>query len=531
MRLRTILPLLLTLLAVGVILVLAVRGLPGNPSIASLKTSAWSWDGPLELSPERGRVTLLYSLIENHSLHFTPEVARLAIPDLAILPTGEYVSLFSPGPSFLAVPGYLLGKHFGASIFGAYLTSAFFAFLNFWLIRSIAQRLGARSLGATLGALTFLFATPAFAYAANLYQHHMSVFLLLVSFWALLRFQGVLSLGIVWVACSLSVVIDNPNVFLMFPLGIFSLGRLWAVLSTARAGKPLVVSSLQVLAALVFFVLPVVFLGWYNLKANGSPFQLPGTLRSVVDIGDDGKPRASTYEAQVLTAEQRAQAHQSGNTEKSAVGFFETRNLYNGFYIHLLSPDRGVLAYAPVVLIGFFGFVVLYRRRAPLLPLLVASLGVNILLYSMWGDPWGGWAFGSRYLIPSYAILSIGIGVALTSVVWQRLILLAFLPLFLYSAGVNSLGAITTSTNPPKVQVLSLEKQSGHEEKYTFLRNWEYLNGKYQSVGVKAFVYQAWAKQWMTPRLYFILLVSLVDLVALTYWGVLAWATFKPKSA
>jgi hypothetical protein len=121
----------------------------------------------------------------------------------------------------------------------------------------------------------------------------------------------------------------------------------------------------------------------------------------------------------------------------------------------------------------------------------------------MWGDPWGGWAFGSRYLIPTYALLAIGVAHALSRWRHSLMALLVFVPLFIFSLWVNTLGAVTSLANPPEVQVLSLEKQSGHEQKYTFMRNWEFLNGKYEPViGSKAFIYQVWGKKVMTARAY-----------------------------
>jgi hypothetical protein len=112
----------------------------------------------------------------------------------------------------------------------------------------------------------------------------------------------------------------------------------------------------------------------------------------------------------------------------------------------------------------------------------------------MWGDPWGGWAFGSRYLIPTYALLAFGLAFALSRWRYRLVILLLFVPLFTFSLWVNTLGAVTSLANPPEVQVLSLEKQSGHEQKYTFMRNWEFLNGKYEPM--------MWAKEKMSARAY-----------------------------
>lgn len=495
------------------ILVLSVKGFAGNPSAVELSSRAWSFDGPLELSPERGRFALLYSIVEDHSPKFSLAVARLAVPDLAITAAGEYVSLFAPAVSFLVAPGYLVGKALGAAQVGAFAAIALFALLNFLLIRSIAMRLGAESRAALMGALTFALATPALPYAGTLYQHHISVFLLLVALWVLVSFRNVWSLGVVWFACALSVVVDNPNLFLMFPIGIYALMRFSEIVRQAGGVKERVTKGVVGIITLLAFLPPVAFFAWYNQAAYGNPFQLPGTLQGVDEIGPDGKPvKVNTYEQEVLTAKQLASLREGGSKEKSALGFFKTRNLYEGFYIHFLSPDRGVLAFAPVVLIGIVGLGLLYRRDRRMTGILVSCIGANVLLYSMWGDPQGGWAFGSRYLIPTYALLAIGIGLALSRWRFYLVVLAIFIPLFTHSLWVNSLGAVTSIANPPKAEVLALEKQSRQVQKYTYERNEDFLGG---SLGSKSFVYQAWAKHSMSARTYHAIVFGLGLAIAL----------------
>jgi hypothetical protein len=481
-------------------LALVVKGFAGTPSATELSASSWSIGGPLELSPERGRLALLYSIVEDHSLKFSLPVARLAVPDLAMTSAGEYVSLFAPAVSFIAAPGYIIGKMLGASQVGAYAVVALFALLNFFLIRSIALRLGAEAWAALVGALTFSIATPAFAYAGTLYQHHISTTLLLLSLWILVRFRNIWSLAFVWFSCSLSVVVDNPNLFLMFPVGIYSLMRLGELILERKETKEKLIKSAIGLATFLALVPPMIFFGWYNLNAYGNVLQLPGTLQGVDEIGPDGKPvKENAYEKQTLTADQLASLRQGGSKEKSALGFFKTRNLYEGFYIHFLSPDRGIVSFTPVVLIGIIGFMLLYRRERRMTGLLIACIGANVLLYSMWGDPQGGWAFGSRYLIPTYALLAIGIAMALSKWRYSLAVLAIFLPLFVHSLWVNSLGAVTSIANPPKTEILSLEKQSGRVQKYTYERNEDFLDNQ---TGSKTFVYQNWAKQMVTAREY-----------------------------
>lgn len=483
-----------------IIFALSLRGLPGNPTSGDLNTAEWRKGGPLELSPERGRFALLYSVIEDHSFFFSLPVARSVTPDLGLTPDGRYASLFAPTVSLLVAPGYLLGKWLGASQVGAFSMIALFALLNAWLVRSIALRLGARPLAASLGSLAFLFGTPAFAYGTTLYQHHITVFLLLVSLLLLLHSSGWRSLVGIWFCVSLSVSVDNPNFFLLAPIGVLAVSRIMFVSIGEKIRvmfRPVLVASLLVL------VVPLVGFLWYNSTVNGGALKLSGMLPAVTELSADGQAISRDLEAASIDGV-------NGNEAKSAVGFFKTRDLLQGLLTHLVSSDRGVIFYAPVILFGVFGLVFLARRQDKygVANVLIATVMINLLLYSMWGDPWGGWAFGSRYLIPSYAVLGIGIGIALTE--WRKnlFFLGAFFVVLAYSMSVNTLGAITSNANPPEHEVLALEALSGKVEKYTAERNWDYLHES----GSKSFLYRAWAHRYVSAEQY--------------YWGIVVLLVF-----
>ncbi len=201
----------------------------------------------------------------------------------------------------------------------------------------------------------------------------------------------------------------------------------------------------------------------------------------------------------------------SPKKEKTAVGSLKTRNLTNGFYIHFLSPDRGIINYAPIVLFGILGLAYLYRKKYYYANLIVAIIGFNVLLYSMWGDPYGGWSFGSRYLIPTYAMLGIGIGIFLTHWKKNTAVLIIFFAVFIYSARVNTLGALTSNTNPPRVEVLALEQLTHKEQKYTYERNQQYLEEK----GSKSFVFQAYLKNKISAQEYYRIVSGLIIAVSL----------------
>lgn len=498
---KTVQPFLLFFFC-AIILATSLRGIAGNPTSAVINQPEWKENGPFELSPERGRFALALSIIENNSFFYSLPIARFATPDLGFK-NGNYVSLFAPGVSFLILPGFWVGNILGAGQVGAYSVIALFALLNVLILRNIAIKLGANSIAATLGSLIFIFATPAFAYGVNLYQHHISTFLILLSLYLLIAKKGFTPLIIIWFLFAASIPVDYPNLVLMAPIAIASLGKFFLLTKKERSInitiKPLYVFSF------IGIILPLVFFMWFNFYSYGNSFQISGTVKRVEAMDQNGKP----IKPQGADKNYIDPLSGSAKQKKTFIGFFDTRDMLNGFYIHFVSPDRGIIYYAPVVLFGIAGILLAYKRKVKAFSLLVSIIGANVLLYSMWGDPWGGWAFGSRYLIPSYAILSIFIALLLTY--WKRkvIFLIPFLLIAFYSIAVNTLGAITTSALPPQVQVLSLEKLSGIVQRYTYQRNWDLLvAGK-----SKSFVYQTFLTDYISPLQFYQILTVLICIV------------------
>ena len=204
---------------------------------------------------------------------------------------GKYVSLFNPGVSFLIIPGYIAGKYFGVGQLGSFAIIAIFALLNIALIRAIAIKLGTPSLAASLGALAFAFATPAFAYSVSLYQHHISTFLLLLAIYAVIRWNNLWSVSLVWFLSALALVVDNPNVFFMLPIAIFALGKIIFINQEQDNFK----INFKIFSPLTFaaIIFPAIFFMWFNYESYGNTFQLPGTVKSVQEIDEQGNPTIS----------------------------------------------------------------------------------------------------------------------------------------------------------------------------------------------------------------------------------------------
>ncbi|MFC1722358.1 hypothetical protein ACFL0C_01775 [Patescibacteria group bacterium] len=494
------------LLSIVILFVLAIntRGKLGNPEITRVTNySLWGeyHGAAYENSSARSRYALIYSLVDDKSFHFSEALARFSTPEVATF-DGKYVSLFAPGTSLLAIPGYIIGKSVDMAQVGSYLTISLFAFMNFILIVKISKKLGATSTSSILGALAFLFATPAFGYALSLHQHHITTFMILLSLYALLSFRDFWALVLVWFLCVFSIIVDYPNFFLMFPLGIYALGKIFII----KSGPKLFEFKIRFLYFFSFLImlLPIGLFLWFNARSYDSPLRLSGTLPRVESF--DENYADNTDKAVILEGV-------ADPEKKDSIGFFQTRALLNGFYIHFISPDRGVLFYAPVALLGILGFSYVNRKNQKYFALLLSLLGVNILLYSMWGDPWGGWAFGSRYLIPSYAILSVFIGVALAKAKKYNILILIFSVLTAYSIYINTLGALTTTNMPPKIEVLSLEEQTQRVQHYDYKRNVEFLNNDV----VNTVGYRDFAEGKITPWNYFYAVYfSIMSVLAIT---------------
>ncbi len=513
----------LLILFCAVVLALSLRGIAGNPTSAVINQPYWKENGPFELSPERGRFALALSIIENNSFFYSLPIARFATPDLGFK-DGNYVSLFAPGVSFLILPGFWFGNILGAGQVGAYSVIPLFALLNVLLLRNIAIKLGAHPLAAMLGSLIFIFATPAFAYGVNLYQHHVSTFLILFALFLLISRKGFISLALIWFLLAASIPVDYPNLVLMAPIAIAALGK-FVLVTRKEKSTNLTIKFLYVFSFLGV-VLPLVFFMWFNFRSYGNTFQLSGTVPGVNAIDQNGKPTVP----QGFDVNNADSLLNPSRQKKSAIRFFQPREILDGFYIHFVSPDRGIIYYAPVVLFGIAGILLAIKKKVKNISVLVGIIGANILLYSMWGDPWGGWAFGSRYLIPSYAILSIFIALLLTY--WKRKIifLLVFLPVAFYSIAVSTLGAITTSALPPQVQVLNLEKISGVVQKYTYERNWDFL----MAGNSKSFVYQTYLADYLSPLVFYQILTASIFIVfgsMIFYYALTARRKGEPSDA
>lgn len=476
------------------VLSLVVEGKKGNIQLENYDKSYWVDNGPFEL--QRGRFILTYSVLEDHSTKFSPDISGFALPDLGYS-NGDYVSIFAPGTAYLAMPGYLIGKSFGLPQVGSYFTITMFAFLNCVLVYLITKKLGVNSIASLISAMIFLFATPAFSYATVLYQHHITTFLMLLGILPLIKSKvNIVDLSLVFILIAISVVVDYPNAIIFMPLGLLAISKFIDVKNKKNFIKLKVKPFLSF--SMISIIPVVLLLLLYNKVTYGNYFQFAGTVKDVVEVRD-GEPLFETD----MNEDVSMKTH--NNETKTAVGFFKTRNLINGLYTHVLSPDRGIIIYCPILLFSFLGGYILFKKKDRYLWFFISTVGLNLVLYSLWGDPWGGWGFGSRYLIPAYSLMSILIGFSFTKIKRSKFTQIIFVSILFYSLVVNTLGAVTSKANVPRVEAEALSVISGIDQKYTFERNVDLLNeGK-----LKSFVYYNYLSQKISAWEYYLFVLGI----------------------
>jgi len=472
----------LIVIFISFIFILTIKGNYGNPTPGDIYDNQRFMGQPFELSPERGRYALTMSLARDNSFFLKQDIARIVTPDLAFY-KGKYTLLVSPGLSFLGVPFYLLGAGFNLAQVFTFGMPAFFAVLNFLLILKICEQLKISFRGAILGGLSYLFATTSFAYSVSYYQHQITAFLLLAAAALLFSEKHVLRFGMAAFLTGFSFWIDSQNPIFFIPLVFYAIQKVLKI-QKDNAYTRIFVNVKYLFAAIGL----VIALGGYSLYSFGvfnRPFQLSGTLTSIRDFDKNNAPIIKTL-----------------STQKDTSRFFNTRRMAHGFATLVFNQDRGTIYYAPIILIGILGVSQLTKKKYDESVALLGTILFILVLYTMWGDPYGGWAFGPRYLVPLFALACIYIGQTVDlfrEKVWFKIV---FALLFVYGVGVNLLGALTTNQVPPKVEAVALGM------KWNYMLNWDLLQKGLSS----SFFYKTYLTPIMTLEVfYLIIFVSIIS--------------------
>lgn len=454
-----------------------VRGLPGNLSDVTKLGGLTREASPFESSHERAPYAEMLSIMQNRTIQLSKPLADFGSPDIGINEQKQYFSFFPSGVSAALIPGYLLGSRVNLGQVGAYYTMGIFTTLAMLFIFLIAKDVFKVPLWAAIIApITYAFGTTAWSYSVTIYQHAPAALFAMLMFYSVWRYKQktrkqYLWAAIVWFTYGISLFFDYPNALLLLPFMVYFLIVSLSV-STVKRKKRVIRVSLNsvILRMFPIFIVLVVWHGWHNQHFLGNWKQIGNNL-----------PRYTIKSAEQLRLEKLDVKKQKEEADKKRMELAEkaaggiTKALSEdkvplNAQILLTGVDKGLFLFSPVLIMAFLGIITLRRREVMEKSVMLAFIVANIVIYSSFADPYGGWAFGPRYLVPAMAGLSLFVAIGISTGRLQIVRKIVFTLLFMVSSAIAIAGAITTNLIPPKVEADFLKIPY-----YNFLHNFDLL--------------------------------------------------------
>jgi hypothetical protein len=347
-----------------------------------LLVSFLALDRPLVRSDGLAYFWWFHSVASDHDLDLANQAAQFArLNSYQIFlneETGEYASVFPYGSAFLYLPYYWLAWganrlsqfHISERYFlwyqGAPFAYSFFYMLGtnlFALLAVILSFFTASKLSSPrvslLSSVALFLATPLLYYATiEPFMAHVP--------------------GTLLIALLIYILVGHREhtaawLFMGFILGVALLVRWQLALYALPIGLLALVKGQW--RKLAFFVLGFLLLAWHLpfswMRMYGNPWVVPAAV-------------------------QGQQAFLSGPVHIKEV---------------LLSPERGLLLWSPLVLLALIGLALLFRAQRGLSTVLVLMFLLQVLMNASLFDWGGGWAFGMRRMTELYPVWVIGLAI------------------------------------------------------------------------------------------------------------------------
>lgn len=489
---KTFIPVLF--LIILLLLLSTLKGEIGNPQAKYILKNLENTGKPFELSPERNRYAQLLSIGEYHSFFFPLELAEIVTPDLGYY-NGKFVPIYPPGMTVILLPFYVFGRIFHVAQLASFSISLFAGILDLILIASIVNKLGINKVYGYLSGFLFLFATSAWAYSSTLYQHLISTAILLGIIRLLIYKPALKCILLIWILTIIATAIDYPNAFFILPL-ILLMASYFIRIEHHTNTYRINIKNIIFYSALI--CVPFLALwGFYNFQVFGKPLAISKEVTGIRKFDENDKP--------VLPINSK------GNSNPSAFSMFSSVRLPTGLEVLLISDDRGLIWYSPYIILSFLGFSSFTKKNKKVSLSVLGSIVMLIILYSVFNDPWGGWAFGPRYLIPGFALASLFLSFAIKKYIKNTIFWVVFSILGIYSIFISLLGAITSNQVPPIREALGIAM------KYNFLQNFDYLKNGISG----SFIFNSSIHKYISIEIYF-LIIFLICLVLFLTLSVIA---------
>ena len=380
---------------------------------------------------ERSRIYLTLAMMESGTVSVNDQIRQFGVPFDVARRGGMYYSDKAPGSSIVALPAMKAYQILGGDIssmeqlmvFTRWAVMIPFALLTLFLLRWLVVSLAIREEIADLVVIVFALGTSFFHYGSAFYGHALVTCFSLAAACCVMKSlqreqenRGKREIAWQWGAgfCgAMAFLVEYQAVVI---LGALFLGfiareehRKWAPMASFSTGA-------FIPTAAVFF---------YNTLAFGHPL--------------------STSYSHLVHGSARA-VHEAGL-------FGITYPSWEAIYGLILSPSRGLLFCAPLVLVGVMGLGLLWKRARWLAIYAGVSLASFLVLATGARDVWfAGWSFGPRLLVPIFGLAAVGAALVMEELEERAPVLLGGLGgLFLGSIFYNTLVSSTFPELPPRI--------------------------------------------------------------------------------
>lgn len=444
---------------------LTLRGSWGNPETQSQLGALSAETKPFESSHERAPYAEMLAIKNRGTIELGKELARFASPDVGY-ENGKYYSFFPSGVSYTALVFYQLGAPFRLGQIAVYTSSVIFSILTMIFIFLITVDIFKRQYWAgILAAYTYAFATTSWSYSISIYQHAAASFFATFLFYAAWRYKQhreTLLLGgiwstLFWIALGCALFFDYPNALILFPYCVYFLLTAISVKQERAHTKTTLYLSSVVPAT--FFLLLVALNGYRNMQYFGSYTKFGNSL-----------PRYTQTVEQKTATKSASISNTTPQEERSYSGILQEEFVPRSGATLLFGIDKGLFLFSPVLFLALFGIYTASQRRSIEVATGLGGILSTIFVYFSFGDPWGGWAYGPRYLIPMMTIASIFVMIWVSQKKQGLLRRAVFLLFFATSSAIALAGPLTTNLIPPKVEADYLKLPF-----YNFLRAFDLL--------------------------------------------------------
>ncbi len=428
-------------------------------------------------SVERGRYALTRAIVEDKSFKID-SYKEFSYPDVSFK-NGHYYSRFPAGMSFLMAPAHMIALRISPQnpqIVGFEFVSLLSALSVGFLY--ILGRINKFSISTSLlGGYVFAFATILFSFSGGYWAHIPSIFVVssvLVIFSLFLKSPKYRHIFLIALLYSIGFSIDFPNALFLFPIILFIL------IAGYKKGKLTFLKYFGLIITPIILIISLILL--YNTLSFGKPLAI-GQSASV-SVGTRFK--TSFIPLKDWTSE----------------GVFDDRRLFPGLYTQLISSQRGLLMFSPIVFLACIGFISLFKKDKIFSTVTASIFLINVIFYSVWQDYWGGWSYGPRYLLAVLPIFLLPTLFFIKEKLKNILFLVLFILASFWGILINTLGALTGI-------LLPCPCEGYYGLKYSPLQAFNHL---YTASDINSFFYDSFLRSLLSPQYMFLLLFSVIML-------------------